>query len=87
MFAASTRGLRGTDMSMNATADWLDFAPPKAKGMGRAIALAVVAHLLLVAALTLGVQWKRDAPATTVEAELWSAVPLSLIPISRPPRP
>ena len=65
---------------MNATADWLDFAPPKAKGMGRAFALAIVAHLVLVAALTLGVQWKRDAPAITVEAELWSAVPKAAAP-------
>ena len=65
---------------MNATADWLDFAPPKARGMGRAFALAIVAHLVLVAALTLGVQWKRDAPATTVEAELWSAVPKAAAP-------
>lgn len=65
---------------MNATADWLDFAPPKANGLGRAFALAIVAHLVLVAALTLGVQWKRDAPATTVEAELWSAVPKAAAP-------
>jgi len=65
---------------MNATADWLDFAPPKAKGLGRAFALAIVAHLVLVAALTLGVQWKRDAPATTIEAELWSAVPQAAAP-------
>ncbi len=65
---------------MNATADWLAFAPPKAKGLGRAFALAVVAHLVLVAALTLGVQWKRDAPATTIEAELWSAVPQAAAP-------
>ncbi len=65
---------------MNATADWLDFAPPKARGLGRAFALAIVAHLVLVAALTLGVQWKRDAPATTVEAELWSAIPKAAAP-------
>ncbi len=65
---------------MNATADWKDFAPPKANGMGRAFALAIVAHLVLVAALTLGVQWKRDAPVTTVEAELWSAVPKAAAP-------
>jgi len=65
---------------MNATADWLDFAPPKAKGMGGAFALAIVAHLVLVAALTMGVQWKRNAPVTTVEAELWSAVPKAAAP-------
>ena len=65
---------------MNASPDWLDFAPPKAKGMGRSFALAIVAHLVLVAALTLGVQWKRDAPVTTVEAELWSAMPKAAAP-------
>ncbi len=65
---------------MIAGADWQDFAPPKARGFGRPFALAIVAHLLLVAALTLGVQWKRDAPATTVEAELWSAVPIAAAP-------
>ncbi len=65
---------------MNATADWLEFAPPKAKGLGRAFALAIIAHLVLVAALTLGVRWKRDAPVTTVEAELWSAIPKAAAP-------
>lgn len=65
---------------MNANADWQDFAPPKAGGFGRPFALAIVAHLLLVAALTLGVQWKRSAPTMTVEAELWSAVPMAAAP-------
>lgn len=74
---------------MNASADWLDFAPPKARGFGRPFALAIVAHLVLVAALTLGVQWKRNAPATTVEAELWSAVPKAAAPklVEAPPPP
>ena len=34
---------------MNANADWLDFAPPKPRGFGRAFALAIAAHLVLVA--------------------------------------
>lgn len=74
---------------MNANADWLDFAPPKPRGFGRAFALAVAAHLVLVAALTLGVQWKRDAPSTSVEAELWSAVPKAAAPklVEAPPPP
>jgi colicin import membrane protein len=74
---------------MNANADWLDFAPPKPRGFGRAFALAIAAHLVLVAALTLGVQWKRDAPSTAVEAELWSAVPKAAAPklVEAPPPP
>ena len=74
---------------MNASADWLDFAPPKPRGFGRAFALAIAAQLVLVAALTLGVQWKRDAPATAVEAELWSAVPKAAAPklVEAPPPP
>jgi colicin import membrane protein len=74
---------------MNASADWLDFAPPKQRGFGRAFALAIAAHLVLVAALTLGVQWKRDAPSTAVEAELWSAVPKAAAPklVEAPPPP
>lgn len=74
---------------MIASADWQDFAPPKAGGFGRPFALAIVAHLVLVAALTLGVQWKRDAPVTTVEAELWSAVPVAAAPklVEAPPPP
>jgi colicin import membrane protein len=38
--------------------------------------LALLAHGVLVAALTLGVQWKREATPVTVEAELWSALPV-----------
>ncbi len=74
---------------MNSTAEWLDFAPPKARGMGRALALAIAAHLILVAALTMGVQWKRDAPAISVEAELWSAIPKAAAPklVEAPPPP
>ncbi|MEP6970452.1 MAG: cell envelope integrity protein TolA [Betaproteobacteria bacterium] len=74
---------------MNASADWLAFAPPKARGFGRAFALAIIAHLVLLAALTLGVQWKRDAPTTTVEAELWSAIPKAAAPklVEAPPPP
>jgi colicin import membrane protein len=42
--------------------------------------LAVLAHGLLVAVLTIGVQWKREATPITVEAELWSAVPQEAAP-------
>ena len=38
-----------------------EFAPPPQRGMGRAVALALLAHALLVAGLTFSVQWKRNA--------------------------
>jgi colicin import membrane protein len=42
--------------------------------------LALLAHGLLVAVLTIGVQWKREATPVTVEAELWSALPQEAAP-------
>ena len=53
----------------------LEFAPPPTPGMVRAMGLAIVAHVLLMAALTWGVSWKNDTMTVTAEAELWSAVP------------
>lgn len=44
-----------------------------------------MAHALLLAVLALGVQWKRDATPVTVEAELWSALPLEAAPPPPPP--
>lgn len=60
---------------MNAAAERLEFAPPAAPGVLRALVLALLAHALLLSALTWGVQWKRDRPIDSVEAELWAAVP------------
>jgi colicin import membrane protein len=57
-----------------------EFAPPPTPGFLRALGLAILAHGLLVAMLTLGVQWKREATPVTVEAELWSAVPEQAAP-------
>lgn len=65
---------------MNANAARLEFAPPPTPGLMRAVALAVIAHGLLLAVLTLGVQWKRDPTPVTVEAELWSALPVQAAP-------
>ena len=66
-----------------------EFAPPPAPGFMRALALAILAHGLLVAMLTLGVQWRRDATPTAFEAELWSAVPQEAAPPAPevPPEP
>lgn len=44
--------------------------------------LALLAHLALLAALTLGVQWRAQAPEA-VTAELWAAVPQ----VAAPPEP
>lgn len=57
-----------------------ELAPPPAPGMVRAMVLAVLAHGVLIAALTLGVQWKREATPVTAEAELWSSVPVQAAP-------
>lgn len=63
----------------------MEFAPPPTPGLVRALALAIVAHALLLAVLALGVQWTRDATPVTVEAELWSALPVQAAP--PPPEP
>lgn len=65
---------------MNASTDRLEFAPPPTPGMARSFGLAVLAHILLLAALTWGVHWKRDAVTVTAEAELWSALPQQAAP-------
>lgn len=65
---------------MNATTDRLEFAPPATPGLMRAFVLAVLAHGLLVAALTWSVQWRRDAEIISAEAELWSAIPQAAAP-------
>jgi colicin import membrane protein len=74
---------------MNATADRLEFAPPPTAGLVRAVILALIAHALLLAALTWGVHWKRDDTIVTAQAELWSAVPQTAAPkpVVVPPAP
>ena len=80
-------------MPLSATAahNRLEFAPPATPGIVRAMGLAIIAHMLLVAALTWGVRWKRDAVIVTAEAELWSAVPQTaaakLVEAPPPPEP
>lgn len=65
------------------------FAPSMPGGRKRAIALAVMAHLALIAALTWGVHWKTSSDQPAVEAELWSAVPRQAAPrpVEPPPPP
>jgi colicin import membrane protein len=68
---------------MPSAADRLDFLPPRDGGSGRAFAFALLAHALLIAALTWGVNWKRSNPDVAFQAELWSNVP----PQEAAPRP
>ncbi|OQW89087.1 MAG: protein TolA [Rhodoferax ferrireducens] len=71
---------------MHASADRLEFAPPPTPGLLRAMGLAVLAHALLLVALTWGVAWKRDNQIISAEAELWSAVPQEAAPrLAEPP--
>ena len=65
------------------------FAPPRPPGRMRAVALAVLAHIVLVVALTWGVNWKTSSDQPAVEAELWSAVPQQAAPraVETPPPP
>lgn len=74
---------------MHAAADRLEFAPPPTPGLVRALGLAVFAHAFLLAALTLGVNWKREPVEVTAEAELWSSVPQQSAPklVEVPPEP
>lgn len=66
--------------------DRLQFAPPPAPGLVRSIGLAILAHALLLAALTWGVSWRRGE-MITAEAELWAALPQEAAPPPPPPEP
>ncbi len=74
---------------MHAATNRLEFAPPATPGLLRSVALAVLAHTLLVAALTWGVRWKHDDRVVAVEAELWASVPVQAAPplVEEPPPP
>ncbi len=75
---------------MPAATDRLEFTPPPGPGLWRSVALALLAHAVLLVALTLGVQWKRQAPTTvTAQAELWAQVPQEAAPkpVEVPPAP
>ncbi len=64
------------------------FMPQAPKVRGRAIALAVVAHVLLIVGLMFSVNWGSEEPAT-VAAEHWSATPQAAAPraVEAPPPP
>jgi len=77
---------------MSLAAERPEFAPPPQRGTLRAVLLALIAHALLIAALTWGVNWRREAENDAVEAELWSstvqqAAPRAVAPTPTPPVP
>lgn len=61
---------------MASTAPHIEFAPPHTRGSLRALGLAILAHGVLLAVLSVGVQWKSEPVQQTFEAELWSSVPV-----------
>jgi colicin import membrane protein len=74
---------------MSLASDRPEFTPPPSTGRARAIWLAIFAHVLLIAALTWGVSWKRDAINVPVQAELWSTTVQQAAPalVEPPPTP
>ncbi|HXE47410.1 MAG TPA: cell envelope integrity protein TolA [Ramlibacter sp.] len=73
---------------MNAVViDRLEFAPPPQPGRWRAFVLAILAHLLLLMALTWGINWNRESENAAAEAELWASVPQQAAPREEAPPP
>ena len=70
---------------MHAHDDRDELAPPTPPARLRAIALAVLAHVVLIVALTWGVHWKTSTDQPAVQAELWAAVPQQAAPRADPP--
>ena len=64
-----------------------EFAPPPTGGWGRSLSFALFMHLLLLLALTWGIQWKTEPNTLSASAELWSAVPLEAAPAANEPEP
>lgn len=73
---------------MSLALDRPEFAPPPQRGTPRAVVLALIAHALLIAALTWGVRWRNDADEGAIDAELWSSTVQQAAPrLSAPPAP
>ena len=74
---------------MQLITDAIDFKPPRAGRWGLPLVLALVAHLLLMAALTWGIHWREDDTPVSFEAEIWSALPREAAPraVQPPPPP
>ena len=65
---------------MSLASDRPEFTPPPSPGRSRAIVLAILAHVILIAALTWGVGWKRESSNAPIQAELWSTTALQAAP-------
>jgi colicin import membrane protein len=72
---------------MSLASDRPEFTPPSTSGRGRAIGLAILAHVFLIAALTWGVGWKRESSNAPVQAELWSNTVQQVAPALVEPTP
>ncbi|MBA2963485.1 MULTISPECIES: cell envelope integrity protein TolA [Ramlibacter] len=66
-----------------------EFLPPPEPGLLRSVTLALLAHVVLVLALSWGIHWKRDDNTVAVEAEIWSAAVQQAAPkpVETPPTP
>jgi colicin import membrane protein len=65
---------------MPSAADRHPSDPQHDAGNLRAFGLALLVHLLLLGALTWGVNWKHSNPDISFDAELWSSVPQEAAP-------
>ena len=72
---------------MSLASDRPEFTPPPTPGRSRAIILAILAHIILIAALTWGVGWKRESNNAPVQAELWSTTVQQAAPALIEPTP
>ena len=72
---------------MPSALDRIDIAPPRDAGAVRSFGLALLVHAALIAALTWGVNWKRNDRSVAFEAELWSSVPQEAAPRLVAPAP
>lgn len=73
---------------MSSSQAHLEFAPTPESGNGRALALAVGVHALLLLALNWGTLWSQQPQDMSVEAELWSPIPQPVAAkVEAPPTP
>ncbi|MEX1165631.1 MAG: protein TolA, partial [Hydrogenophaga sp.] len=74
---------------MQVTADRIYLKPPRPGRWSMPMVLAVVVHSVLIAALTWGVSWKKEAEPVAFEAELWSSAVQQAAPraVAPPPPP
>ncbi len=64
-----------------------DFSPPQENRQGLSFALAFLAHVLLLVALTWGISWHQEAILESSTAELWSSAPNLTAPTPEPEQP